>query len=77
MRSLSSGFPTKSNTNKQACTPTEDGQRLEILDLGSSSEIIGADQLRSNHAADLCLCFRIFTKLSKQAFSRRGSYKNK
>ena len=58
------GFPTRSDTN-QSCTSTEDGQKLEILDLGRrklyypNSENKGADQLRSCCEADLCLCFRI------------------
>ena len=60
-----------------ACTSTEDGYRLEILDLERRgilyypcSENKGADQLRSYCDADLRLCFRICRIL---VFSRRGS----
>ena len=48
---------------KPGCTSTEDGKRLEILDLESRgidylcSKNKGADQLHSNCAADLSLCF--------------------
>ena len=52
--------------HKQGCTPKEDDQRLEILDLGSRGILYylfgknkGADQLRDYSAADLCLCFHI------------------
>ena len=49
------------------CTATEDGLRLEILDLGSKlyyaySENKDADQLRGYCEADLRLCFRICKK---------------
>ena len=48
--------------HKQGCTSTEDGWRLEILDLesrGICSENKGADQLRGYREADLRLCFRL------------------
>ena len=34
-KNLSSGFLTWSDTNRAGCTATEDGWRLDILDLGS------------------------------------------
>ena len=52
--------------HKPGCATTEDGKRLEISDLGTRGIVVylcsdnkGADQLRSNCAADLRLCFRI------------------
>ena len=47
--------------HKPCCTMTEDGYRLEISDLQSRlcSENKVADQLHSNCAADLHLCFPI------------------
>ena len=54
--------------HKPVCTATEDGQRLEISDVGSKglyypySKNKGADQLRGNREADLRLCFRICKK---------------
>ena len=51
--------------HKPGCTVTEDGKRLEILDLESRgivlscSENKGVDQLRGYCEADLRLCFRI------------------
>ena len=62
--------------HKPGCTGTEDGQSLEISDLGSRGIILscsenkGADQLRGYREADLRLCFRI---CKKPVFSRRGS----
>ena len=52
-------------SHKPGCTDTEDGYRLEILDLESRgialcSENKGADQLHGYREADLRLCFRIF-----------------
>ena len=57
--------------HKSGCTATEASSRLEISYLGSRGIVIsticsenkGPDQLRSYHAADLCLCFRICKKL--------------
>ena len=50
--------------DKPGCTTTEDGKRLEILDLRSRpcSENKGADQLRGYREADLRLCFCICNK---------------
>ena len=51
--------------HKPGCTVTEDGERLEILDLKVEelyypcSENKGAEQLRSYCEADLHLCFRL------------------
>ena len=51
--------------HKPGCTVTEDGYRLEILDLESRGTVLsewrkqGADQLRSYCEADLRLCFRL------------------
>ena len=55
---------------KPGLTTTDDGERLEISGLGSRGIVLcsinkGADQLRSYHAADLCLCVCI---CKKQAF---------
>ena len=61
--------------NKPGCTATENGKKLEILDLESRrivlcSEKKGADQLCNYCTADLHLCFCI---CKKQVFSWRGS----
>ena len=47
--------------HKPACTVTEDGTRLEILDLESRGIVLdkGSDQLCSNCKADLRLYFRL------------------
>ena len=62
---LSLRFWTRSHTNR-AVQPLKIARLwLEILDLGSRRLVLsmlqnkGADQLRGNHAPDLCLCFRI------------------
>ena len=50
------------------CTTKEDGQRLEISDLGSRGTVLfcsenkSADQLRGYQAVGLRLCFRICKK---------------
>ena len=48
--------------HKRGCTATEDGKRLEKLDLGHRgivlcSKNIGAAQLCGYHAANLLFCF--------------------
>ena len=56
--------------HKPECTINEDGEMLEISNLGIEveglcypcSENKGADQLRGNCEADLCLCFCICKK---------------
>ena len=61
---------------KPGLTATEDGQRLEISDLGSRAIVLSMwrkqrrDQLHGYRKADLRLCFRI---CKKSVFSRRGS----
>ena len=61
---------------KLGCAVTDDGLRLEILDLGSRGIILpcmenkGADQLCGYRTTDLRLCFRICKTL---VFSKRGS----
>ena len=63
---------------KPGCKVTEDGLRLEILDLESRGivlfyrEIKGADQLRSYCEADLRLCFCLYRLL---VFPFGGSFK--
>ena len=52
---------------KHDCTATEDGQRIEILDLGRRGAVLcsenkGADQLCGHCAADLHLFFCICEK---------------
>ena len=66
--------------HKPGCTTTEDGWRLEILDLGSRGIVLsvyikdkGADQLCSYSAADLRLCFRI----AKSRFSHKEAHVKK
>ena len=39
MTNLSSGFPTRFDT-KRGCIASEDGQRLQILDLGSRGIVL-------------------------------------
>ena len=64
MRKQTVWVPTRADT-KPGYTVTEDGQRLEILDLESRGivhpccENKGADKLRSYCEADLRLCFRL------------------
>ena len=74
MRKLVFGVSDKV-PHKLGCTATEDGQRLEILDLGSRGIVLrmylcyenkGADQLCGYRPADLCFCFCI---CKKQVFS--------
>ena len=55
--------------HKPDCTAKGDGQRLEILDLGSRGSVLYicsenkcVDQLRGYRGADLRLCFRICKK---------------
>ena len=66
--------------HKLGCTAIEDGQRLEISDLGSRgivlcSENKGADQLCSYGAADLCLCFHLHKKqISHDIANFTGSF---
>ena len=76
MRNRSSGFPTRSHTNR-AVQPQKmsRGLKFRIYEVEvlyyPYSENKDADQLHSYYAADLRLCFRICTK---PVFSQRGSY---
>ena len=64
MRKRVFGVPDQA-LHKPGCTTTQDGQRLEILYIGSRglyylcSENKAADQLRDYREADLRLCFCI------------------
>ena len=53
--------------HKLGCAVTDNSCRLEILEEEvlhyPRSKNKGADQLRGNSEADLCLCFRIYKKL--------------
>ena len=75
MRKPTFWFPTWPDTNR-AVQPHKMARGLKIwieevegLDLCSENK--ASDQLRGDHKADLCLCFRI---CKKQVFSQRGSY---
>ena len=65
---MSSGFPTRSDTN-QALQPQKMARGLKIKIYKDDGlyylckENIGADQLRGYHAADLRLCFQICKKM--------------
>ena len=60
--------------HKLGCAATEDGQRLEILDLGSRGSVFkGVDQQNGNRTADLLLCGGFFCICKKQVFSLCGS----
>ena len=54
--------------HKPGSTTTQDGQRLQISDLGSRGIVLsgsqnkGTDQLQGYREADLRLCFRICKK---------------
>ena len=78
MRKRSSGFPTRSDTNR-AVQPQKMASdlkfRIKVVEglYYPYSENKGADQLRSYCAADLRLCFRI---CKKPVFSQRGSNNN-
>ena len=71
-----SGFPTRSDTNR-AVHPQKIARGLKLLIweeeglyyLGSENK--GADQLRAHREADLRLCFGI---CKKPFFSQRGSF---
>ena len=75
-RKRSSGFLTRSHTNRaaQLLNMARDLKfRIEEEEVlyYQSSENKGADQLRAYREADLRLCFRI---CKKQVFSQHGSY---
>ena len=75
MRNRSSGFPTRSDTNR-AVQPQKIARglkfRIKVVEglYYPYSENIGADQLRGYREADLRLCSRICIK---PVFSQRGS----
>ena len=54
---------------KPGCTPTEDGQRLEILDFGIRMHYLCSENKGGYHAAD-----RIGRICKKQVFFRLSSY---
>ena len=76
MRNRSSGFSTRSDTNRAVQSKKIGrGLKFQIYKVEGLyypySENKGADQLRRYREADLGLCFRI---CKKPVFSRRGSY---
>ena len=71
---LSSGYPTRSNTNQAVQLEAWNFWFREVEGLYYlSSENKGADQLCGYRTADLRLCFRI---CKKQVFSWCGSFKD-
>ena len=69
--------------HKPGCTVTEDGWRMEVLDLESTrielyyqcSKNKGADQLRSVCEVDLQLCFRIILRQKSGFHMMRLNYR--
>ena len=56
---LSSGFPTRSDTNQHVHNYMEDGKTLEISNLGRREIAVCPVVYRSYCKADLLLCFSI------------------